>query len=202
MALVPACAYCSRSSFLRNNGLPIFVVMAILLIFSYRTYFKRLLITLGVVAIAYFVVTGPIFNLMDVKPANPNETLSIPTQQMAKVIKEDGHLTQDQKQYLGEIMPLPVWKEKYDPYITDPIKFSGPYNSEVIFEDFPFYLSTWAAILKENFSLYVEAYLDQTSLVWQINQPDDGYTNTFSRRVHNELGLKQNPISQSIHEAL
>ncbi|MFC0525288.1 DUF6020 family protein [Pontibacillus salicampi] len=191
-------------SFLRNNGLPIFIVMAILLIIAYRSYWKQLLVTLGVVAGINFVVTGPIYEAMDVKPANPNEVLSIPTQQFGKVIQEDGELTAEQQQYLGKILPLETWKKEYYPYLTDSIKFHDDYNSDIIFDDFGYYLSTWAAVLQNNVGLYVGAYLDQTSLIWQINQPEDGYTNTFSRRVYqpNEFGMETTPVSTTLHDVI
>ncbi|WP_079527289.1 DUF6020 family protein [Halobacillus hunanensis] len=188
-------------SFMRNNGLPIFIVMAILMMITFRKYLKRLVLTLGLVVVVYFVVSGPFYSYMDVSSTSPNEALGIPTQQIAKVIVEDGDLTKEQRTYLNKILPLEKWEEKYNPYITNPIKFAGKYNQEVIFNDFPYYLKTWASIVSNNFGLAVEAYLDQTSLLWQINQPDDGYTSTYARNVYlyNDYGLKTDPLSNTLH---
>ncbi|MFD2922530.1 DUF6020 family protein [Halobacillus naozhouensis] len=188
-------------SFMRNNGLPIFIVMAILMMITFRQYLKRLILTVGLVAVTYFVVTGPFYSYMDVSSTSPNEALGIPTQQIAKVIVEDGDLTEEERTYLNKILPLEKWKEKYNPYITNPIKFAGEYNQDVIFNDFPYYLKTWASIVYNNFGLAVEAYLDQTSLLWQINQPDDGYTSTFARNVYlyNDYGLQTDPLSNTVH---
>ncbi|UOQ94437.1 DUF6020 family protein [Halobacillus shinanisalinarum] len=189
-------------SFMRSNGLPIFIVMAILMMIAYRKYLKRLIITVGIVGIVYFVVTGPFYNYMEVSPTSPNEALGIPTQQIARVIVEDGgDLTEEQRTYLNKILPLEKWEEKYNPYITNPIKFAGKYNQEVIFNDFPYYLKTWGSIVSNNLGLTVEAYLDQTSLLWQINPPDDGYTSTFARNVYlyNDYGLKTDPLSNPVY---
>ncbi|MFQ3545400.1 DUF6020 family protein [Halobacillus rhizosphaerae] len=191
-------------SFIRNNGLPIFVVMAVLLFLAYRTYLKKLLITVGAVAIIYFVVTGPLYNYLDVTPADPDETLGIPTQQFARVITEDGQLTSEQENYLNEIMPLKLWKKNYNPYLTDHIKFAKEYHSQVIFDDFPYYLKTWAAVLKNNPGLYFAAYFDETSIIWQMNEPEKGYTNIDAKGIHqpNDYHLKASPLSDSLHEFL
>ncbi|MGP4077105.1 DUF6020 family protein [Halobacillus sp. K22] len=191
-------------SLMRSNGMPIFVVMAILLLIAYRAYFKRLLATLVIVGLAYFLISGPFFNYMDVRATSPNEALSIPTQQFAHIIKENGELTEEQKSYLDSILPLETWKANYNPYLTDKIKFAGEYNQKVIFDDFGYYLSTWASVVSNNFGLAVEAYLDQTSIIWQINQPEDGYTSTYARNVYlyNDYDLKTSPLSSNVYQVI
>ncbi|MCA0985525.1 DUF6020 family protein [Halobacillus yeomjeoni] len=187
---------------MRSNGLPIFIVIGISLLFAYLPYYKRLLVTLLVVGASYFMITGPFFDYMDVTSTSPNEALSIPTQQIAHIIKEDGELTTDQKEYLNKILPLELWKKNYNPYLTDDIKFDAHYDHEVIFKDFGKYLSTWASIVSNNFGLAVEAYLDQTSIIWQINQPEDGYTSTYARNLYlyNDYNLKTNPLNDTIYK--
>ncbi|MGP4069271.1 DUF6020 family protein [Halobacillus sp. B29] len=191
-------------SLMRSNGLPIFVVMALLLLIAYRAYFKRLITTLVLVGLAYFLISGPFFNYMDVRATSPNEALSIPTQQLAHIIKENGELTEEQRNYLDSILPLETWKENYNPYLTDKIKFAGEYDQNVIFDDFGYYLSTWAAVVSNNFGLAVEAYLDQTSIIWQINQPEDGYTSTYARNVYlyNDYDLKTSPLSSTVYQVI
>ncbi|SFK16581.1 hypothetical protein SAMN04487936_10894 [Halobacillus dabanensis] len=189
------------TSLMRTNGLPITLVTAILLLVAYRKQFLKIVITTVSVLILYFVITGPFYTYMDVRPSSPNEALSIPTQQFAHIISEDGDLTAEERQYLGEILPLEIWKENYNPYLTNPIKFDGHYDQEVIFDDFGYYLSTWASVVSKNFSLAVEAYLHQTSILWQINQPEDGYTSTYARNVYlyNDYDLKTDPLSKPVY---
>ncbi|SIS42368.1 DUF6020 family protein [Salimicrobium flavidum] len=187
---------------MRSNGLPIFVVIGLFLLVMYRTYLWRMLISLGSVIILYLLITGPFYSYMDVEPGDPNEALSIPTQQFAHIVSEDGDLTSEQAEYLSEIMPLDKWEELYNPYLTDPIKFSAPYDSEVIFEDFGLYLSRWAGIVGQNFGLAVEAYMDQTSVLWQMNQPEDGYTSTYANNIYlyNDYDLKRDPLHDGTYE--
>ncbi|QAS53355.1 DUF6020 family protein [Halobacillus litoralis] len=189
---------------MRSNGLPIFAVMAVLLLIVYRAYLLRLFVTVLFVVTCYFLITGPLFNYMEVRGTDPNEALSIPTQQFAHIISEDGDLTQEQRAYLDDIFPLELWEENYDPYITNPIKFSGKYDKDVIFDDFGYYLKTWASVVSNNFGLAVEAYLDQTSIIWQINQPEDGYTSTYARNVYlyNDYDLKTDPLHSGVYKVV
>ncbi|MGP4059108.1 DUF6020 family protein [Halobacillus sp. H74] len=191
-------------SLMRSNGLPIFAVMAVLLLIVYRAYLLRLFVTVLFVVTCYFLITGPLFNYMEVRGTDPNEALSIPTQQFAHIVSEDGDLTQEQRAYLDDIFPLELWEENYDPYITNPIKFSGKYDKDVIFDDFGYYLKTWASVVSNNFGLAVEAYLDQTSIIWQINQPEDGYTSTYARNVYlyNDYDLKTDPLHSGVYKVV
>jgi hypothetical protein len=187
--------------FFRHNGFPVFVVMALILLIVFRQQFKRLLLVSGLIVALHYIVTGPIFNYLEVVPSDPNEALSIPTQQLANVIAKDGEITEEQANYLNKILPLPLWKQYYKPYITDPIKFSGEYNREAIFPDhFSTYLQTWVNICLQNPKLVIEAFFKQTSLVWQMNQPEDGYTATFVTNVSygNEYGITNKIIFEPL----
>ncbi|SDK14447.1 DUF6020 family protein [Sediminibacillus albus] len=190
--------------FIRNNGLPIFLVMALLLMLTYRRYFKKLIITAAAVCTVFFLFTGPVFSYLEVKPADPNEALSIPTQQFARVIAMEGRLSDEQTRYLNQILPLNEWRENYNPYITDRIKFLENYNREVIYNDYEKYFKTWYDVISNNFEIAVDAYLKQTSLVWQINEPEHGYTSLYSTKIHqpNEYGLTTQPLLPSTANTL
>ncbi|WP_143833784.1 DUF6020 family protein [Oceanobacillus senegalensis] len=191
---------------LRSTGIALFILFSILLLFSYRNYLKQIAGSLAGVLVLYFIVSGPVYDYFEVKPSDPNEALGMPTQQIARIITYDGHLTEEQENYYFSIMPKEKWIELYDPYITDPIKFSGPYSAgrHVIFEDLGRYFSNWFKIVMQNPRLAVEATLKQTSLVWQINEPEDGYTNLWPGGIyrHNTYGITQEPVSVELHHRL
>lgn len=187
--------------FFRHNGIYVFFLTMLVLAFCFIRVLKRLLISFVCVVFIYLTVTGPIFSHLNVKPSDPNEALSIPTQQIATIIVKDGYMTEEQKEYIDTIFPLELWKERFNPYNTNPIKFSwGEYKREVIFEDPVRYFKTWLQLCFQNPVLAVEGFLKQTSLVWQINEPDDGYTDTFVTNVYygNKFGLKNVVISKKV----
>jgi hypothetical protein len=187
--------------FFRHNGFPVFIVMMLILLIVFRRQFKRLVLLSCLVVCLHYIVTGPIFHYLKVVPSDPNEALSIPTQQIANVIVNEGEITEEQANYLNKILPLPLWKQYYKPYITDPIKFSEEYNRKAIFPDhFSTYLQTWIDICLQNPKLVIEAFFKQTSLVWQMNQPEDGYTATFVTSVSHgdEYGITNKIIFEPL----
>lgn len=189
-------------AFFRNNGLPIAILTAIGMLLAYRINWKQLLTPLVLVSALYIVVTGPVFTAYNIQSANPNESMSIPTQQIAAVVSQDGELTEEQLNYLDMILPIEDW-DAYNPYLTDRIKFHDNFKDDVIVADMGKYLSVWFDIVKQNPATVIEAYLKQTSLVWQINKPVDGYTNPYTIDVDpNEMGLETRPVSQTLYDVV
>ncbi|WP_456273213.1 DUF6020 family protein [Bacillus sp. AK031] len=184
--------------FFRHNGFPVFIIVGLCLLVVYRKKLKFLLpVYIGIIAI-HFLITGPVFKALDVKPSDPNEALSIPTQQIALIVNEDGHMTEDQREYVDDILPLQMWKDKYNPYNVDPIKFSWEhYDRELIFDDFGKYIKNWFSLVIQNPGLAFEAFFDQTSMVWQINMPEDGYTDTYVTNIY--YGNPQGLLDKVIH---
>jgi hypothetical protein len=187
--------------FFRHNGFVVCLVSLMILFAVFRHLWKQWLLVISLVVAIHYAVTGPLFTYLNVTPSDPNEALSIPTQQIARVIAYNGEMTEQQAEYINKIMSLDLWKKFYNPYVTDPIKFSGHYNKKAIFPDhLSTYLRTWWKICLQNPRLVIEAMIKQTSLVWQMNEPTDGYTSMFVTNVFygNKFGLKNEVISQPI----
>jgi len=128
-------------------------------------------------------------------PTTTNETLAIPTQQIACVIKHDGYLTEDQKNYLDKILPLDQWKKNYNIRTVDPIKMHADFNKKIITNDIGKFLKTWLAIVKQNPKLAFKAYANQTAIVWEFN----GIVNLANMKIsNNNLGLKNTVIFPTI----
>ena len=146
-----------------------------LLLIFYHQQFKRLLLVffLGF-AINWIITSCPsILPWMSFHQIR-TKRFSLPTQQLATVIVNDGKLTNEQREYLDQIFPIQLWKERFHPYNTNPIKFSwADYDRDVIFDDFSKYVKTWLEICLQNPKLAIEGFLTHTSLVWQINPPEN-----------------------------
>lgn len=189
------------TAFFRHNGLPVFILTFVLLIILFRNKWKPLLSIFLIVFILERIIAGPVFHALNVKPSDPNEALSIPTQQIANIIVNDGDMTKDERAYFDKVFPIELWKEKYNPYNTNPIKFTWEsYNREFIFKDTGLYFKNYISIVLKNPLLATEAFLKQSSLVWQVTTFKDGYTDTYVTNVYygNDLGLKNEIISQKI----
>lgn len=178
--------------FFRHNGFPVFVITMIAALIMYRRMWKQLLpMTLGIIII-HQVITGPVYTALDVVPSDPQEALSIPTQQIANIVTKDGDMTEEQREYINRLMPLELWPEKYNPSSVDPIKFSwGEYDRFVIYDDPKLYAKHWSQLVMQNPGLAIEAFLDETSLVWQMRLEEDGHMNRFVTNIYhgNEFKL-------------
>lgn len=187
--------------FFRHNGFPVFVVTMIMTIIMYRSYWKKLVPVTLFIIVVHQLVTGPLYTKLDVVPSDPQEALSIPTQQIASIVSNDGELTDAQSNYVNSLMALPLWKEKYNPYSVDPIKFSwGDYDRWVIYNDPKQYANMWSGMVMQNPSLAAQGLFKQTSLVWQMNEPADGYTSKYVTNIylHNEFGLKNRILEPTV----
>ena len=190
--------------FFRHNGFPVFVITMIPVLIMYRHMWKRLLpVTLLVIA-AHQIITGPVYSALEVHPSDPQEALSIPTQQIANIVVNNGEMSVEQKEYINRLMPLELWQEKYNPYAVDPIKFSwGDYDRWVIYDDWNQYFEIWAALVLQNPWLATEAFLNETSLVWQMTMPEDYKMNRYVTNIYlgNEFGLVNTVINPSFKKS-
>nr|WP_242531496.1 DUF6020 family protein [Priestia flexa] len=188
-------------AFFRHNGFPVFVITFLCLIVLFRKYWKRLVPLFLVIFILQRIITGPVFNWLDVKPSDPNEALSIPTQQIANIIVNDGEMSKSEREYFNNVLPIELWKEKYNPYKSDPIKFTWEYyDREFIFQDLGLYFKNYMSIVIKNPYLAMEGFLKQTALVWQTTPFEDGYTDTYVTNVYygNKFGLENTVVSPLI----
>lgn len=187
--------------FFRHNGFPVFIVTMIVTIVMYKSHWKRLIPISLFIIITHQLVTGPLYTKLEVYPSDPQEALSIPTQQIASIVTGDGQLSYSQKHYINRLMPLELWDEKYNPYSVDSIKFSwGDYDRFVIYDNPKQYASMWSNMVMTNPKVAAEGLFNQTSLVWQMNEPLDGYTSKYVTNIYlnNEFGLKNRVIEPSI----
>lgn len=137
-----------------------------------------------------FLITGPLYESLNITKADSNEALGVPLQQIGAVVSVGKGLNESQKEYLNTILPLEAWKESYNPYIVNPVKFNSQFNSDHLRNTRNTFIATWFELLIKNPSTMIEAYLKQASLVWQINTYSDGYTYKY------ELGV--NPIDKGV----
>lgn len=125
---------------LRNNGLYIcaalFVVLAIIAVLERLGRIdpmglgSRLAIPLGIAIAACLAITGPVYSAMGVVPSEDVESAGIPLAQMARVVALDGDMSESDRSYMNELLPLDRYKEVYRPSFIDPLKWNDDFNSD------------------------------------------------------------------------
>ena len=167
------------ASLLRNNGLYITVLLAIVLaalcIFKrwnnplQRNGFKYAALGAAGIAVLCWTITGPIYTAIGIEPSSPEESLGIPINQMARVATYQGDMTDSDRAYLDDMLPLDLYPEVYRPCIVDSIKWDEHFNSEVLEHGF---FPHWISLLMRNPRLYFESWEMQTYGFWAVNRPE------------------------------
>lgn len=139
---------------LRNNGLYIcatlFVVLAIIAVLGRLGRIgpmgsgSRLAIPLGIAIAACLAITGPVYSAMGVVPSEDVEAVGIPLAQMARVAALDGGMSESDRSYMNELLPLDRYKEVYLPSCIDSLKWNEGFNAERLKDEF---WTHWASML-------------------------------------------------------
>ncbi|WP_407370885.1 DUF6020 family protein [Carnobacterium sp.] len=158
----------------RHNGVYVLIASCILFILFFkglRIYFTAFL---GVVVTIYMLFTGPIFSHYNIEEGSSSEKYSILLQHIGSVIAYDGQIDPEDAEYLNQLLPLDIWKEKYTEEMIDPVKFHASYNREVINENELTFVKVWWNVFKNNPLLALKGHLEQIRPLWDINGWEHG----------------------------
>ena len=161
--------------FLRNNGIYLILFTApflILCTFYLRKDWIRMTAIFLCTILFVVIVQGPVFELLKIKKSAIGESLSLPIQQIGRVIAQEGNISEEQTEAIDRIIPIAEIKERYAPGYADPIKFSENFNKNVIEENKLKYFSVWASLFIQNPGIYTEAFLCSNVGYWYPEKSD------------------------------
>lgn len=152
------------TALLRSNGfLTLLAVFVLWVLFFARR--KKAMTALFFAALsAAWIMLNPVLDGLGVGQANFREALSIPIQQVARVITLGGHVTQAQREQIDRVVEIEMVPQWYSPVISDPVKFKV--DGEYIRQHKKEYLTLWIEIGLQNPGRYVEAWIEQTKGYW------------------------------------
>lgn len=195
------------STMLRNNGIYIVLVMAIIFLFLFRKNWKRILIMFLCVISLYYIWYGPVFSAIGIKKQSFAEAASVPLQQVGYVLWEGKSFSPEDMEFLEKIMPVDRVKEVYTPGFTDPYKFDEQFNDTFLNENAGQFLTVWSHGLTQYFGEYVEAYLHQTAGYWHYGESNSVCTQGISKNnleieqidiIENVIGISLEPIFEKL----
>ncbi|MDE6776208.1 MAG: hypothetical protein K2J37_07955 [Ruminococcus sp.] len=149
----------------RSNGLYAFVLLLLFMtVYFIRKKNFAIILNAAVALAVSLVVKGPVYNAMGVTPVETIESLSIPAQQIASVIRDDAKLTEEQTALLSEIVDISAVPDRYTPNISDSIKalVIEKDNQEYLTEHKFEFLKLWIDLGIKNPVSYIFAYAEQT----------------------------------------
>lgn len=183
------------SSMLRNNGMYIAIIMAVIFLFLYKKYWKQILILFACAIGLFQIWQGPVFKTIGIEKQSFAEAASVPLQQVGYVLWEGDTFSEEDMAFLEELMPVEKVKEVYQPGYTDPYKFDEAFNDDFLNDNVGKFMGVWWNGCKSHFGSYVKAYLMQTVGYWHY-----GETNSVCTQgcTENKLGVEQIDVIQNI----
>lgn len=152
---------------MRTNGwYALVAAFAVLLIFFHKRCRKLLLPWFAVVLVGW-ILTNPVLDHLGVARVNFIEGLSVPLQQVARVIVTGGELTEEEVQKIDTILDIDKVPDAYWDKCVDEIKdLIRAKNYPYLQEHKDEYLDLWLDIGKRYPWDYVEAWVEQTKGYW------------------------------------
>lgn len=187
---------CFLVAFGRNNGIYIVVLVMITALCMYRKYWKRFLPFFAAVFILIVAIQGPVYAAFGIKKGGFAESVAIPMQQMAHTVAMDGNITEEQGNYINQLLPTETIKEVYNPYIADAIKFNQQFNASYLEQSKDEFLKVWAQMLPANLKGYMEAYGLQTMGYWYLDVAN--WKCTFGLEYAEQYNLRTVNVIQSL----
>lgn len=140
----------------RKQGIYIVFFIGLIQCFKFKEYKKRFISLFVIILVMYNLIIGPISTSLGISISPVKEMLSVPLQQIARVINEDGNINDKQKSIFFKYVSEENTK-KYIPYISDPIKDSlnEVYFNNHIKDFFKLYID----IGINNLSTYIDSFL-------------------------------------------
>ncbi|MBQ9990677.1 MAG: hypothetical protein IJP31_07030 [Lachnospiraceae bacterium] len=147
----------------RSNGWYAFLISLPFLLIGFWKK-RRIFLPLHLMILAVvLVVKGPVMNHYEVEQPDFVESISIPLQQVCRVVAVGKELLPDQEELLGKIMDISYIDDLYTEYISDNMKeLVRAGNPQYLEEHKGEYLKLWLKLGLTYPDVYLDAYIQQT----------------------------------------
>lgn len=156
--------------FLRSNGLYVFIGMVPFLSIYFSKERKKIIFSILTVLLLGIIYKGPIFEYFQVSEPDVIESLSIPAQQIAAVVAEEGGIDEKQKEILENIIDLKKVPDAYNSSVTcsDAIKnlVREKDNEQYITENSGKLIKVYMQLFFQNPNIYWKAFVNETRGYW------------------------------------
>lgn len=185
---------------LRNNGLYAFALTSIVLLIVFFKNYKVLTVGLLITAACSYILTGPIINMLNIVQPDAIEHLSIPAQQIARVVAEGCELSEGEYTTLSNIINVEKIPQIYQSQISDPIKNAvrAHDGNKYITENKWDVIWLWIKLGLKHPQQYLAAWLDQTKGYYYGGH---NYWMFPTGIDANELGISQTVVSNRFQTA-
>lgn len=171
----------------RSNGfLALVAAFPVFAIVLWKEHKKTLALILATLALGW-VMKGPVLSAMGVTQPDLVESLSIPVQQVARVIVDGCELTAEEEELISRVVDIEEVPKLYRSHISDNIKNEIRSKDNAYFEEnIGQYLKLWLQLLVKHPAQFVKAWVDQTKGYWGGGYQNWIYGNFINA---NDLGI-------------
>ena len=158
--------------FWRNNGFcSVLAVALLLLVPALRRGggFRRALLLCTAGLLVWAVVTVPVYRHFGIGTPK-EESGGMLLNQMARVAAYGGEMSEEEREYLNELLPLDAYPEAYRPCCVDLLKWDERFDYSALAG--PRFLRTWAGLGMKNPRLYLEAWALESYGFWTLTRPE------------------------------
>lgn len=143
----------------------------------YFAYARKLLLLAFCYLTLVFLVKGPLYRSLNVQGHSYALEILL-THQIAAVLHSGQQPTLEEAQVLNKVLPLALWKEKYQPYTSDPLVFDPQYNYTYLTQPTSraALIETWYSLVRRNVAALLEHQASVSELVWRLDQSKLSYT--------------------------
>lgn len=135
-----------------------------------------------------FVLKHPLLEQLNVTPPDTIESLSIPAQQVSRVVAEQHPLEKWERDTLSKIIDIDEIPDAYQPFISDPIKnlVREKGNQNLLQENKRDYIKLYFSLGYKYPGVYIRAWIDQTKGYWNAGYDYWLWSNAL---IKNEFGI-------------
>lgn len=171
----------------RNNGIYAIILSVPIMLIVFKKNYKKIIIMYLLPIILYYGFNSFAYNILGASKGNVAEALSVPMQQIARVVKYyEQELTEEEKEEINKYLPIDKVGEAYDSRISDPVKNlfkSGEFKSNKIE-----FIKLWWDLFLKYPKDYVESFLYNSYGYWYPDTCNWIYATDIAE---NEFGIRQ-----------
>ena len=172
--------------FFRNNAIYMYIVMLFFSFFILKKSRKVMLVSYLIVFFVYVLVKYPLFNSLNITKSNSTEYVSIPLQQVSRMVVKDANLTDNEKEIISNLMPIKRIKETYNYRYVDSMKFDSEYNNQFLENNKKELFELWLNLCLKNLDVAIESFFGSNLGYWY---PGVEYHSIIDHIYDNEYGL-------------
>lgn len=147
----------------------------------------------AVILLLVLFVKYPVMQVYDIRQADFVESLSVPVQQIARVVAHNEGMSEEQIAFVRQLMDVTKVGETYQPDVSDGIKNLIRANGSQYLESHKGeFFKNWFLIGLSHPKTYFDAFVAQTAGFWY---PDVSYQTGLADGIYpNDFGLQWQPV--------